>query len=169
VLFEIRLARARSGSPPVYASAWIRQAIGRVLAEKSGTIRIPSHAAAKVNQVRGVGRELVQLLGREPTPAEIAGELGCPADWVCELLRATTQPISLDKPVSEDNDGTLSDLVKDEIAECPLERVNEALRREHLRRLLTHLSCRQRHAIEMRFGLRDERPERGPTSPESPA
>jgi RNA polymerase primary sigma factor len=141
-----------------YATWWIRQSVGRALAEKSGTIRIPPHVAAKLNQVRAVGRELVQLLGRDPTPAEIAGELGCAPHSVYELLRATAQPISLDKPVGEGDQDRLGDLVEDRTGECPLECASDSLRREHVHRVVALLPRQQREVIEMRYGLRGEPP-----------
>jgi RNA polymerase primary sigma factor len=140
-----------------YASWWIRQAIGRALADKARTIRIPVHAQARLSEIARTRHRLVQRLGREPTAAEIASELQCPPTAVSELLRAAAQPISLDAPTGDDEAGRLGDLVEDRTAQSPLERASDVLRREHLHRALASLPRREREVIEMHYGLGAER------------
>jgi len=141
-----------------YATWWIRQAVTRAIADKARTIRIPVHAVEKLNKVLQVERALVQVLGREPTPEEIAEQLGCPAREVRDIQRMAQQPVSLEKPVGEEDESELGDLVEDETAESPFELVSERLRRENVRRALGALSAREREVIEMRFGLTGARP-----------
>jgi RNA polymerase primary sigma factor len=136
-----------------YATWWIRQAVGYAVAEHGGTIRIPPHIAAKANQMAYVDHHLVRRLGREPTTEEIAGELRCPPSKVRELIRLTRQPVSLDKPVGDDGHATRGDMLEDAAGECPVERVSEALRREHLGSVLAALSPLERRVIDLRFGL----------------
>jgi RNA polymerase primary sigma factor len=141
-----------------YATWWIRQAVTRAIADKGRTIRIPVHMVEKLNKVIHVERQLVQQLGREPTPEEIAGELECGVREVRDVLRLAQQPISLEKPVGEEDDSSLGDFVEDHTAESPFEMAAERLRRENLRRALAALPEREREVIEMRFGLTGERP-----------
>jgi len=137
-----------------YATWWIRQAVTRALADKSRTIRIPAHMVAKLNQVGSVERELIQVLGREPTPDEIADELGWAADEVTDVLRVTAQPISLDRPVGEDEDGRLADVLEDHMAECPFDVASQDSFRRSVSYALAALPQHERHVIELRFGLR---------------
>ena len=141
-----------------YATWWIRQAVTRAIADKGRTIRIPVHMVEKLNKVVHVERQLVQQLGREPTPEEIASELETTAREVRDVLRMAQQPISLEKPVGEEDDSELGDFVEDQTAESPFELASEHLRRENLRRALAALPEREREVIEMRFGLTGERP-----------
>ena len=141
-----------------YATWWIRQAVTRAIADKGRTIRIPVHMVEKLNKVMHVERQLVQQLGREPTPAEIATELGTTARDVRDVLRMAQQPISLEKPIGEEEESELGDFVEDQSAESPFELASERLRRENLRRALAALPEREREVIEMRFGLTGERP-----------
>jgi RNA polymerase primary sigma factor len=141
-----------------YATWWIRQAVTRAIADKGRTIRIPVHMVEKLNKVIHVERQLVQQLGREPRPDEIAGELECTTREVRDVLRLAQQPISLEKPVGEEDDSSLGDFVEDQTAESPFEMAAERLRRENLRRALAALPAREREVIEMRFGLSGERP-----------
>jgi RNA polymerase primary sigma factor len=136
-----------------YATWWIRQAVGRALADHGRTIRLPAHVDAKLNVIRRVQHQLVQTLGRDPTAAEIAAEVGCTATVVHELLRAAVQPASLQTPVGEGEDGVLADLVEDPGAECPLETVSDRVRRETLDRALGRLPERDRMVMELRYGL----------------
>jgi RNA polymerase primary sigma factor len=112
----------------------------------------------KLNKVTHVERQLVQQLGREPTPAEIAAELDTTAREVRDVLRMAQQPISLEKPVGEEDESELGDFVEDHSVESPFEQASERLRRENLRRALAALPEREREVIEMRFGLSGERP-----------
>jgi RNA polymerase primary sigma factor len=141
-----------------YATWWIRQAVTRAIADKGRTIRIPVHMVEKLNKVVHVERQLVQQLGREPTPDEIAAELDTSVREVRDVLRMAQQPISLEKPIGEEDDSELGDFVEDQTAESPFELASEHLRRENLRRALAALPEREREVIEMRFGLSGERP-----------
>jgi RNA polymerase primary sigma factor len=141
-----------------YATWWIRQAVTRAIADKGRTIRIPVHMVEKLNKVVHVERQLVQQLGREPTPEEIAAELETSVREVRDVLRMAQQPISLERPVGEEEDSELGDFVEDQTAESPFEQAAERLRRENLRRALNALPTREREVIEMRFGLTGERP-----------
>ncbi|HET8980626.1 MAG TPA: RNA polymerase sigma factor RpoD [Solirubrobacteraceae bacterium] len=141
-----------------YATWWIRQAVTRAIADKGRTIRIPVHMVEKLNKVVHVERQLIQQLGREPTPEEIAAELEVNVREVRDVLRMAQQPVSLEKPVGEEDDSALGDFVEDQTAESPFELASEHLRRENLRRALAALPEREREVIEMRFGLTGERP-----------
>jgi len=141
-----------------YATWWIRQAVTRAIADKGRTIRIPVHMVEKLNKVVHVERQLIQQLGREPTPAEIAAELETTVREVRDVLRMAQQPISMEKPIGEEEDSELGDFVEDQTAESPFELASEHLRRENLRRALNALPAREREVIEMRFGLTGERP-----------
>jgi RNA polymerase primary sigma factor len=140
-----------------YATWWIRQAVTRAIADKGRTIRIPVHMVEKLNKVVHVERQLVQQLGREPTPEEIALELETTVREVRDVLRMAQQPISLEKPIGEEEDSALGDFVEDQTAESPFELAADHLRRENLRRALAALPEREREVIEMRFGLVGER------------
>jgi RNA polymerase primary sigma factor len=141
-----------------YATWWIRQAVTRAIADKGRTIRIPVHMVEKLNKVVHVERQLVQQLGREPMPEEIAAELECSAREVRDILRMAQQPVSLEKPIGEEEESELGDFVEDEAAESPFEMASENLRRENVRRALDALPQREREVIEMRFGLTGARP-----------
>jgi RNA polymerase primary sigma factor len=136
-----------------YATWWIRQAVTRAIADKGRTIRIPVHMVERLNKVTHAERRLIQTLGREPTPAEIAAELQCSTSEVREVLRMAQQPISLEKPVGEEDDSALADFVEDVSAESPFEIASESLRRENVGRALAALPRREREVIEMRYGI----------------
>ena len=141
-----------------YATWWIRQAVTRAIADKGRTIRIPVHMVEKLNKVVHVERQLVQELGREPTASEIALELQITVREVRDVWRMSQQPISLEKPVGDEDDSSLGDFVEDPTAESPFELASERLRRENLRRALQALPEREREVIELRFGLTGDRP-----------
>ncbi len=141
-----------------YATWWIRQAVTRAIADKGRTIRIPVHMVEKLNKVVHVERQLVQSLGRQPSPEEIASEVDMDVRDVRDILRMSQQPISLEKPVGDDEESSLGDFVEDKDAESPFEMTSEQLRREHVRRALSTLPQREREVIEMRFGLSGDRP-----------
>src|SRR3712207_4257233 len=141
-----------------YATWWIRQAVTRAIADKARTIRIPVHMVEKLNKVVHVERQLVQELGREPTPEEIAAELDTNAREVRDILRIAQQPVSLEKPIGEEEESELGDFVEDENQVSPFELASENLRRENVRRALDALPQREREVIEMRFGLTGSRP-----------
>ena len=136
-----------------YATWWIRQAVTRSLADKGRTIRIPVHMVERLNRLIHAERRLIQQLGREPSPAELADELECTVREVRDIMRITQQPISLEKPVGEEDDSALADFVEDASAASPFELASEALRRENVSRVLASLPRREREVIEMRYGI----------------
>jgi RNA polymerase primary sigma factor len=136
-----------------YATWWIRQAVTRSLADKGRTIRIPVHMVERLNKLLHAERRLIQQLGREPSPAELADELECTVREVRDVMRITQQPISLEKPVGEEDDSALADFVEDVSAASPFEIASEALRRENVMRVLASLPRREREVIEMRYGI----------------
>ncbi len=136
-----------------YATWWIRQAVTRSLADKGRTIRIPVHMVERLNKLIHAERRLIQQLGREPNPTELADELECTVREVRDVMRITQQPISLEKPVGEEDDSSLADFVEDATAESPFEIASEALRRENVTRVLACLPRREREVIEMRYGI----------------
>jgi RNA polymerase primary sigma factor len=141
-----------------YATWWIRQAVTRAIADKARTIRIPVHMVEKLNKVVHIERQLVQRLGREPFPEEIADELELAPDEVREILRMSQLPISLEKPIGEDEDSSLGDFVPDEQAESPFDTASLSLRREDVELALQALPERERKVIELRFGLDGSQP-----------
>src|ERR687891_69407 len=141
-----------------YATWWIRQAVTRAIADKARTIRIPVHMVEKLNKVVHIERQLVQRLGREPLPEEIARELECTVREVRDILRMAQQPVSLEKPIGEEEESELGDFVEDDSAISPFEMASENLRKENVRRALDALPPREREVIEMRFGLTGARP-----------
>jgi len=136
-----------------YATWWIRQAVTRAIADKARTIRIPVHMVEKLNKVVHIERQLVQRLGREPSPEEIAEELEMTTDEVREILRMSQLPISLEKPIGEEEDSSLGDFVEDEAAESPFDTAQLSLRREDVEMALNALPRREREVIELRYGL----------------
>jgi RNA polymerase primary sigma factor len=141
-----------------YATWWIRQAVTRAIADKSRTIRIPVHMVEKLNKAVHVERQLVQKLGREPLPSEIARELGMSADEVREIMRMALAPISLEKPIGEDEESELGDFVRDDSEPTPFDTATLNLRREDIERALESLPERERRVIELRYGLTGDRP-----------
>jgi RNA polymerase primary sigma factor len=141
-----------------YATWWIRQAVTRAIADKARTIRIPVHMVEKLNRVVHIERQLVQRLGREPRPDEIAFELGMTADEVREIQRMAQLPVSLEKPIGEEEESELGDFVQDEQAISPFDSATTTLRREDIDRALDSLPERERKVIELRFGLKGEQP-----------
>jgi len=137
-----------------YATWWIRQAVTRAIADKARTIRIPVHMVEKLNKVVHVERQLVQEFGREPDAEEIARELRWTARDVKDILRVAQLPISLEKPIGEEEDSELGDFVEDQGAESPFETASENLRRENVGKALEALPQREREVIEMRYGLK---------------
>ncbi len=141
-----------------YATWWIRQAVARALADKSRTIRMPVHVVEKLNRITRCERRLVSQLGREPTPAEIAEDLELDPDEVEHILRTAQSPVSLDKPIGDDEDSDFGDLLADPDADEPDEMAEAAMRLEALRRALQQLSYRERRVLELRYGLNGEEP-----------
>jgi RNA polymerase primary sigma factor len=140
-----------------YATWWIRQAVTRAIADKGRTIRIPVHMVERLNKVIHAERQLIQQLGREPSTEEIAAELDYTPHEVREVMGMAQQPISLEKPVGEEEDSALADFIEDAAAESPFEIASEALRRENVTRVLAALPTREREVIELRYGLTGER------------
>jgi RNA polymerase primary sigma factor len=136
-----------------YATWWIRQAVTRSLADKGRTIRIPVHMVERLNKLIHTERRLIQQLGREPTAAELAAELECSVRDVRDVMRIAQQPVSLEKPVGEEEDSALADFVEDVSAASPFEIASEALRRENVMSVLATLPPREREVIEMRYGI----------------
>jgi RNA polymerase primary sigma factor len=141
-----------------YATWWIRQAVTRAIADKARTIRIPVHMVEKLNKVVHIERQLVQRLGREPQPDEIAEELEMTTDEVREILRMAQHPVSLEKPIGEEEDSELGDFVEDEQAESPFDSASLTLRRSDIEQALSSLPERERRVIELRFGLDGSQP-----------
>jgi RNA polymerase primary sigma factor len=141
-----------------YATWWIRQAVTRAIADKARTIRIPVHMVEKLNKVVHIERQLVQRLGREPQPEEIAIELEMTSEEVREILRMAQLPVSLEKPIGEEEESELGDFVQDELAESPFDTASVQLRREDIQKALDSLPERERKVIELRFGLTGAQP-----------
>jgi RNA polymerase primary sigma factor len=141
-----------------YATWWIRQAVTRAIADKARTIRIPVHMVEKLNKVVHIERQLVQRLGREPRPDEIAEELEMTTEEVREILRMSQLPVSLEKPIGEEEESELGDFVEDESAESPFDTATLSLRREDVEHALSALPERERQVIELRFGLSGAQP-----------
>jgi RNA polymerase primary sigma factor len=141
-----------------YATWWIRQAIARSLADKARTIRIPVHVVEKLNRIGRAERKLVTGLGREPTAEEIGEVTGIDPSEVDSIRRSAQAPISLEKPVGDDEHTEFGQLIADERAESPYQRAVEVLTSEALRQALENLSYRERRVIELRYGLGDQQP-----------
>jgi RNA polymerase primary sigma factor len=136
-----------------YATWWIRQAVARALAEKARTIRIPVHVVEKLNKIGRAERKLVTALGREPTAEEIAEVTGIKPEEVESIKRSAQAPISLEKPVGDEEGSEFGQFIADEQAESPYERAAEILTSETLRRALQNLNYRERRVLELRYGL----------------
>jgi RNA polymerase primary sigma factor len=141
-----------------YATWWIRQAVTRAIADKARTIRIPVHMVEKLNRVVHVERQLVQRLGREPEAHEIADELRWTVAEVRDILRVAQIPVSLEKPVGDEDDSELGDFVRDDEVAEPFEEASEHLQQEGVRRALSALPDRERQVIELRYGLAGTEP-----------
>ena len=141
-----------------YATWWIRQAITRALADQARTIRVPVHMVEMINKFIRVQRQLLQEHGREPTPEEIAEELGVTPEKVREIVKISQQPASLHAPVGEDGDTLLADFIEDKDAPSPVEEVDETVGKEQLSRVLDLLTRRERTVLALRFGFEGGRP-----------
>jgi RNA polymerase primary sigma factor len=141
-----------------YATWWIRQAITRAIADQARTIRIPVHMVETINKLIRVQRQLLQDIGREPTPEEIAAEMGTTPQKVREILKISQEPVSLETPIGEEEDSQLGDFIEDEDATMPVEAVSEIMQKEELSQVLGTLTHRERKVIELRFGLKGEHP-----------
>lgn len=141
-----------------YATWWIRQAITRAIADQSRTIRIPVHMVETINKLVRVQRQLLQELGRDPTNAEIAKEMGIDEQRVREVRKIAQEPVSLETPIGEEEDSHLGDFIEDETAVAPDEAANYTMLREKLDEILSTLTDRERKVLELRFGLTDGTP-----------
>src|SRR6266568_1356820 len=141
-----------------YATWWIRQAVTRAIADKARTIRMPVHMLERLNKVVHVERRLVQQLAREPQAGEIAAELEMTTAEVQEIRRMAQLPVSLEKPIGEQEDAKLADLVEDELAESPFDAASVSLRCKDIEQALSALPERERQVIELRFGLHGGQP-----------
>ncbi len=139
-----------------YATWWIRQAITRAIADQARTIRVPVHMIEHINRVVRVSRRLVQELGREPTPEEIAERLELPVDKVKSILKAAQEPISLDRPIGEDDDSNLGDFIEDTSVVSPAHSAASAMLRDEVSEVLRTLSPREAKVIRLRFGLTED-------------
>jgi len=140
-----------------YATWWIRQAITRAIADQARTIRIPVHMTETINKLIRVSRQLLQELGTEPTPDEIAREMDMPVDRVREIMKLSQEPVSLETPVGEEDDSHLGDFLQDENAPIPADAAAFTLLREQLLEVLETLTEREQKVIRLRFGLDDGR------------
>ena len=141
-----------------YATWWIRQSITRAIADQARTIRIPVHMVETINKTGRVVRQLMQTLGREPTPAEIAEEMGVPEEKVIEIQKIAQDPVSLETPIGEEEDSHLGDFIEDNSAASPAEKAESRMLREQLLQVLDTLTPRENEVLLMRYGLRDGRP-----------
>ncbi|GAB4274846.1 MAG: RNA polymerase sigma factor RpoD [Coriobacteriia bacterium] len=141
-----------------YATWWIRQAITRAIADQARTIRIPVHMVETINKLIRVQRQLLQEMGREPTPEEIGREMDMTAERVREILKISQEPVSLETPIGEEEDSQLGDFIEDSEAVVPPEAASFTMLQEQLEAVLNSLSERERKVIELRFGLIDGHP-----------
>ena len=140
-----------------YATWWIRQAITRAIADQARTIRIPVHMVETINKLIRVSRQLLQELGREPTPEEIAEEMDMPVDRVRELLKLSQEPVSLETPIGEEEDSHLGDFIQDDNVPVPADAAAFTLLKEQLVEVLSTLTDREQKVLRLRFGLDDGR------------
>ena len=140
-----------------YATWWIRQAITRAIADQARTIRIPVHMVETINKVIRVSRQLLQELGHDPTPEEIAEELDMPVDKVREIMRVAQEPVSLETPIGEEEDSHLGDFIPDDDAPAPADAASHTLLKETLSSVLDSLTPREEKVLRLRFGLEDGR------------
>lgn len=140
-----------------YATWWIRQAITRAIADQARTIRIPVHMVETINKLIRVSRQLLQELGREPTPEEIAEEMKMPVERVREILKISQEPVSLETPIGEEEDSHLGDFIKDDNVPVPADAATFTLLKEQLEEVLETLTEREQKVLTLRFGLEDGR------------
>lgn len=141
-----------------YATWWIRQAITRAIADQARTIRIPVHMVETIHKVGRISRELLQELGHEASPEEIADKMGITADKVREIMKIAQDPVSLETPIGEEEDSHLGDFIPDDATPAPAEAVSQVLLREQLKKVLSTLTAREESVLKLRFGLEDGRP-----------
>ena len=138
-----------------YATWWIRQAITRAIADQARTIRIPVHMVETINKLIRVSRQLLQELGREPTPEEIAAKLDMPVERVREILKISQEPVSLETPIGEEEDSHLGDFIQDDNVPVPAEAAAQTLLKEQLDEVLDTLTEREQKVLRLRFGMND--------------
>jgi RNA polymerase primary sigma factor len=138
-----------------YATWWIRQAITRAIADQARTIRIPVHMIETINKLMRLQKRLLQECGREPVPEEIADEMQLPVERVRAVLAMAQQPVSLQAPVGDSDDGNLGDFIEDKTTESPSERTGFSMLKDKLSNVLSSLNGREREVLELRFGLGD--------------
>lgn len=141
-----------------YATWWIRQAITRAIADQARTIRIPVHMVETINKLVRIQRQLLQELGREPTPEEIGEEMGLPAERIREIQKISQEPVSLETPIGEEEDSQLGDFIEDDAAVAPPDAAGFSMLQEQLGKVLDGLAERERKVISLRFGLEDGHP-----------
>ena len=141
-----------------YATWWIRQAITRAIADQARTIRIPVHMVETINKLVRIQRQLLQELGREPTPEEIGEEMGLTAERVREIQKISQEPVSLETPIGEEEDSQLGDFIEDDAAVVPPDAASFSMLQEQLAKVLEGLAERERKVISLRFGLEDGHP-----------
>ncbi|MBQ9828657.1 MAG: RNA polymerase sigma factor RpoD [Lachnospiraceae bacterium] len=141
-----------------YATWWIRQAITRAIADQARTIRIPVHMVETINKLVRVSRQLLQELGREPTPEEIAADMKIPVEKVREILKISQEPVSLETPIGEEEDSHLGDFIQDDNVPVPPDAAAFSLLKEQLQEVLSNLTDREQKVLKLRFGLDDGRP-----------
>lgn len=141
-----------------YATWWIRQAITRAIADQARTIRIPVHMVETINKLIRISRQLLQELGREPTPEEIAEQMELPVERVREIMKIAQEPVSLETPIGEEEDSHLGDFIEDQEAPAPAEAASFLLLKEQLEDVLDTLTSREERVLRLRFGLDDGRP-----------
>src|SRR3989344_2935848 len=137
-----------------YATWWIRQAITRAIADQARTIRIPVHMVETINKYNRILRKLMQELGREPTPEEVAFEMEVPVEKVREIIKVSQEPASLEAPVGEEEDSRLGDFIQD-VSASPTDQATQALLKDHIQEMLLTLSPREAKVLQYRFGLED--------------
>jgi RNA polymerase primary sigma factor len=141
-----------------YATWWIRQAITRAIADQARTIRVPVHMIEAINKVNRANRHLLQELGRDPKPEEVANFLEMPLEKVQGVLQASMEPVSLDRPIGEDEDSNLSDFIEDDSAPSPARMAAHSMLKDQMQRVLSTLTRREEKVIRLRFGLGDGTP-----------
>ncbi len=140
-----------------YATWWIRQSITRAIADQGRTIRIPVHMVENINKVNRASRELIQKLGRDPTPEELAKEAHMSVDRIREIQRISREPVSMETPVGDEEDSSLGDFIRDDTTPVPADEAARTMLREQIREILTDLTEREQQVLRLRYGLDDDR------------
>ena len=141
-----------------YATWWIRQSITRAIADQGRTIRIPVHMVENINKVNRASRDLMQELGRDATPEEIAKRIHMTPDRVREIQKISREPVSMETPVGDEEDSSLGDFIRDETSPVPADEAARVMLKEQIRQILTDLSEREQQVLHLRYGLDDDRP-----------